>query len=68
MVQWISPSKMDSVYIGINSINDGGYSYNNLQDCVGTHKFNDTVNMQTEAWYMYMKCVPASAGLRNGRL
>ncbi|MBV8275990.1 MAG: outer membrane beta-barrel protein [Verrucomicrobia bacterium] len=60
MVQWISPNNMDSVYIGINSINDGEYSYNNLQDYVGTwtHKFNDVVNTQTEAWYMYMKGVP----------
>jgi hypothetical protein len=60
MLQWISHSNMDSVYIGINSINDGEYSYNNLQDFVGTwtHKFKDIVNTQTEAWYMYMRGVP----------
>ena len=60
MVQWISSNNMDSVYIGINSINDGEFSFNNVQDYVGTwsHKFNDIVNMQTEAWYMYMKGVP----------
>ena len=51
---------MDSVYIGINSINDGEFSFNNLVDYVGTwtHKFNDVVNMQTEAWFMYMRGVP----------
>ncbi len=32
MIQWISPSNKDSVYIGINSINDGEFSFNNLQD------------------------------------
>ncbi len=43
-----------------NSFNDGEYSYNNLQDYVATwtHKFNDIVNTQTEAWFMYMKGVP----------
>jgi hypothetical protein len=60
MIQYISPSNMDSVYMGINSINDGEFSFNNLQDYVGTwtHKFNDVVNTQTEAWFMYMKGVP----------
>lgn len=60
MIQWISPSNKDSVYLGINSINDGEFSFNNLQQYVGTwtHKFNDVVNTQTEAWYMYMRGVP----------
>jgi hypothetical protein len=26
MVQWISPTNMDSLYIGVNSVNDGEYS------------------------------------------
>src|SRR6266404_444633 len=69
MIQWISPSNKDSVYIGINSINDGEFSFNNLQDYVGTwtHKFNDVVNTQTEAWYMYMKAYQISVGLPNGQ-
>jgi hypothetical protein len=60
MVQWIASNNMDSIYFGDNSFNDGEYSYNNLQDIVGTwtHKFNDVVNTQTEAWFMYEKGVP----------
>jgi hypothetical protein len=60
MIQWVASNNMDSVYFGDNSFNDGEYSYNNLQDIVGTwtHKFNDVVNTQTEAWFMYEKGVP----------
>jgi hypothetical protein len=60
MVQYVSPSNKDSLYIGAASFNDGEYSYNNLQFYVGTwtHKFNEVINTQTEAWYMYMRGVP----------
>ena len=60
MIQWVSSDNMDSVYFGINSINDGEYSFDNLQDYVATwtHKFNDVVNTQTEGWFMYEKGVP----------
>jgi len=56
MVQWISPSQTDSIYVGDNSFNNGEFGYNNLQQVVGTwtHKFNDKIYTATEALYMYM--------------
>lgn len=56
MIEWISPSRMDSIYAGDNAFNNGTFGYNNLQQIVGTwtHKFNDKVYTATEALYMYM--------------
>jgi hypothetical protein len=56
MIQWTSPSQMDSIYAGDNAFNNGEFGYNNLQQIVGTwtHKFNDKVYTATEALYMYM--------------
>lgn len=56
MVQWLSPSQTDSIYVGDNAFNNGEFGYNNLQQIVGTwtHKFNDKIYTATEALYMYM--------------
>jgi hypothetical protein len=63
-VQWNSSSNTDSFYPCINSLNDGKYGYNNLQDFVATysHKFNDKWWTTTESWYMYERDVPNIAG------
>jgi hypothetical protein len=63
-VQWISSSNTDSFYPCINSLNNGKYAYNNLQDFVATysHKFNDQWWTTTESWYMYERDVPNVAG------
>jgi hypothetical protein len=61
MVQWISADAMDSIYAGVNGINDGDYGYNNIQECpIGTwtHKFDETFWMATEAYYMFERNVP----------
>ncbi|HZR06595.1 MAG TPA: outer membrane beta-barrel protein [Candidatus Udaeobacter sp.] len=56
MVQWISASQTDSIYVGDNAFNNGKFGYNNLQQIVGTwtHKFDDKIYTATEALYMYM--------------
>jgi Putative beta-barrel porin-2, OmpL-like. bbp2 len=63
-VQWVSSSNTDSFYPCINSLNNGKYSYNNLQDFVATysHKFNEKWWTTTESWYMYERDVPNIAG------
>jgi hypothetical protein len=63
-LQWISSSNTDSFYPCINSLNDGKYGYNNLQDFVVTysHKFDETWWTTTETWYMYERDVPNIAG------
>ena len=56
MIQWISPSQTDSIYVGDNAFNNGEFGYNNLQQIVGTwtHKFSDKIYTTTEGLYMYM--------------
>jgi hypothetical protein len=63
MAQWISRDNRDSLYFGVNSLNNGHYGYNNLQMFVNTwtHTFNPTVWTATEAYYMFERDVPASA-------
>jgi hypothetical protein len=64
MVQWISPEwalGRDSIYVGVNGINDGHFGYNNIQELpIGTwtHKFNEYFSMWTEAYYMYERDNP----------
>jgi hypothetical protein len=64
MVQWIGPRwalGQDSVYFGVNGINGGNFGYNNIQELpivTWTHKFNETVFMMTEAWYMFERNNP----------
>jgi len=60
MVQWISKKNKDSIYAGVNAINDGKYAYNNLQHFVATwtHVFTPKIHTKTEAYYMYQRQVP----------
>lgn len=66
-VQWISASNNDSIYGCANTINGAAYRYNNVNQLVATwsHRFSQTVNMQTEGWYMWEKDVPACSGTTN---
>jgi hypothetical protein len=56
-VRWVSKENRDSVYLCLNSFNDGRYTANhdNLQDICGTwsHKINDRITTMTEMWYMW---------------
>jgi len=55
MVQYVSGQ--DSFYVGMNSINNGHFGFNNIQECIESysHKFNETVWTTFEAQYMYQK-------------
>lgn len=60
----------DNMYPCLNALNSGKYAYNNLNSVYDTwyHKFNSSIHMSTEAWYMWERQVPnvnnpASAGL-----
>ncbi|MGA2692838.1 MAG: outer membrane beta-barrel protein [Opitutaceae bacterium] len=57
MVQYIAPGGQDSFYVGMNSLNNGHFGFNNLQECIESysHKFNDTVWTTFELQYMYQK-------------
>jgi hypothetical protein len=57
MLQYISPGGKDSFYVGMNSLNNGHFGFNNLQECIESfsHKFNDIVWTTTEFQYMYQK-------------
>jgi Putative beta-barrel porin-2, OmpL-like. bbp2 len=63
-VRWTAKDNNDSIYPCINSINDGKYAYDNIQMFVATwsHKFSDSFNMATEAYYTYQRDVPAVGG------
>jgi hypothetical protein len=63
-VNYSTSSNHDNFYACANGINDGKYAYNNLQDYDGTwyHRFNAKWHMATEAWYMYEREVPNTAG------
>jgi Putative beta-barrel porin-2, OmpL-like. bbp2 len=56
-VRWLSSSQMDSIFLGINSINNGQYrnNHDNLQQFNGiyTHRFNECLFLQAEAYYEY---------------
>ena len=64
MIQWIGPKWAlgeDSVYFGVNGINDGRFGYNNIQELpvvTWTHKFDEHVYTMTEGWYMYERDNP----------
>jgi len=57
MVQYIAPGGHDSSYIGMNSLNNGHFGFNNLQEAIGSysHKFNDKYWTTFEGQYMYQK-------------
>lgn len=66
-IQWTAASNSDSIYGCANTINGASYAYNNVNQYVATwsHRFNQAWNMQTEAWYMYERNVPACSGQTN---
>lgn len=57
MARWVSRSNNNSVYAGINSLGAGKFNHNHddLQMVVATwgHRFNKTLHMMTEAYYMW---------------
>lgn len=59
MARWVSRDNNDSFYGGINSLGAGRYNHNHddLQMVVATwgHRFNKTLHMMTEAYYMWQK-------------
>ncbi len=61
-LQWISKNNKDSIYLVADSINNGRYAYNNVQQYNATwsHKFNERIHTRTEALYMWERDVPAS--------
>jgi hypothetical protein len=63
-VRWTSKDNNDSIYPCVNSINNGKYAYDNIQMFVTTwsHRFSNTWNMQTEAYYTYQRDVPSVFG------
>lgn len=63
-LDYTTMSADDNVYACANGINSGVYAYDNLQqyDATWYHKFSKSIHMGTEAWYMYMRDVPASGG------
>jgi hypothetical protein len=70
-LQWISASNTDSIYGCANTINGAQFvpstGGGNLNQLVATwsHRFSQTINMATEAWYMWEKDVPACSGMTN---
>jgi len=68
MVQWISNDQKDSIYAGINGLNNEHFGYNNIQMVVQTwtHKFSERFWSSTESWYMWQKDSPiAGSALAN---
>ncbi len=63
-LDYTTKSVNDNFYLCANGINSGVYAYDNLQQYDGTwyHKFSKSIHMATEAWYMYMRDVPANGG------
>jgi len=57
MARWVSVDNKNSIYGGINSLGDGDYTqgHDDLQMVVATWgiKFNETLHMMTEAYYMW---------------
>jgi hypothetical protein len=56
-VQYISTGGHDSFYVGCNSLNDGRFGFNNLNEFIESysHKFNEKYWTTFEAQYMYTK-------------
>jgi hypothetical protein len=56
LIQWIGSGGHDSFYVGMNSLNNGTFGFNNLQECIEsyTHKFNDKLWTTFEGQYMWM--------------
>ena len=60
-VSYTTKSVDDNYYVCANGINDGIYSYNNLQQYDGTwyHKLSKTWHIASEAYVMYQRDVPS---------
>ncbi len=60
-INWTSDSGNDNFYPCFNGINNGKYSYNNVQQVVATwyHKFNSKWHTATEGYYMWQRAVPS---------
>lgn len=56
-LQWTTQEKMDSLFMGINSVNNGQYrqDHDNLQqyNAIWTHRFSPNLYMQSEGYYEY---------------
>ena len=71
-VRWVSHSNNDSVYAGIDSINDGRFraGHDNLQqdNLTWTHRFNDkgTFFTTTEGYYIYQSGALVGGTVNNG--
>lgn len=59
MARWVSKSNTNSIYAGINSLGAGKFNHDHddLQMVVATwgHRFNKTLHMMTEGYYMWEK-------------
>lgn len=70
MARWVSRDNNNSLYGGINSLGNGNYTnqHDNLQMIVATwgHKFNETLHMMTEAYYMWQYHALTGGTVING--
>jgi len=72
MVRWVSKSNNDSLYGGIDSINNGKFKggHDNLQqfNLTWTHRFNETGTLftTTEAYYIYQSHALVGGTVNNG--
>lgn len=62
LVRWVSPSNNDSLWGGVNSLNNGKFKSNhdNLQqfNLTWTHRFTEKFFTSTEAYYLYQFDAP----------
>jgi putative OmpL-like beta-barrel porin-2 len=72
MLRWVSKSNNDSIYGGIDSLNDGKFKagHDNLQqsNLTWTHRFNSrgTVFTTTEGYYLYQSHALVGGTVNNG--
>jgi hypothetical protein len=70
MARWVSGNNNNSLYGGINSLGSGNYTnqHDDLQMIVMTwgHKFNETLHMMTEAYYMWQYHALTGGTVING--
>jgi hypothetical protein len=72
MVRWVSKSNHDSIFGGIDSINNGKFKagHDNLQqfNVTWTHRFNETGTFltTTEAYYIYQSHALVGGTVNNG--
>ena len=72
MVRWVSKSNNDSIYGGIDSVNNGNFKdgHDNLQqsNVTWTHRFNEagTLLTSTEAYYIYQFNALVGGTVNNG--